>query len=218
MTMRATEAPWGDYEVAKAELIGGLRGTVLELGAGRGANFSRLAADVEWIGLEPHASTRRALVRTAGFGRLKSAKVLAAPAENIPLPEASVDAVLSTVVLCSVTDLVAVLAEVRRVLRPGGQFVFFEHVAAPQGSWLYRLQRVAAPVTRRFDKGCNPARDIASAIQLAGFASVDLHRYVRPGPLRIPFIAGTAVRAALRGRNLRCGPRPASTPRRPDLT
>lgn len=190
--MRVTESPWSGYEAAKAELIGGLRGTVLELGAGRGVNFGRLATDVDWIGLEPHSSTRRALVRTAGFGRLKSAKVLPAPAEEIPLPGASVDAVLSTVVLCSVADLEAALAEVQRVLRPGGRFVFFEHVAAPRGSWRYRLQRVAAPVTRTFDKGCNPARDIGTAIQLAGFASVDLHRYVRPGPLRIPFISGTA--------------------------
>jgi ubiquinone/menaquinone biosynthesis C-methylase UbiE len=185
-------SPWSDYAAAKVKLIGGLRGTVLELGAGRGANFGMLDADVSWIGLEPHAATRRALVRSAGFGRLKKAEILAAPAEQIPLPEASVDAVLSTVVLCSVADLAAALAEVRRVLRPGGRFVFFEHVAAPRGSRTHWLQRVAAPVTRRFDKGCNPARDIATAIQAAGFASVDLHCYVRPGPLRIPFISGVA--------------------------
>jgi ubiquinone/menaquinone biosynthesis C-methylase UbiE len=188
MTM---DSPWRDYAAAKVRLIGGLRGTVLELGAGRGANFGMLAADVSWIGLEPHERTRKALVKRAA-ARLRSWQVLAAPAERIPLPEASVDAVLSTVVLCSVSDLGAVLAEVRRVLRPGGRFVFFEHVAAPRGSRTLWLQRVATPVTRKFDKGCNPARDIGAAIQAAGFASVDLHRYVRPGPLHIPFISGIA--------------------------
>jgi SAM-dependent methyltransferase len=183
---------WSEYAAAKPRLIGGLRGTVLELGAGRGANFANLSPDVSWIGLEPHDRTRAALVRTAAAQDLRSRQVLAAPAERIPLPEASVDAVLSTVVLCSVTDLDATLAEVRRVLRPGGRFVFFEHVAAPPGTWTHRLQRMAAPVTRTFDKGCDPCRGIGTAIRAAGFASVELHRYVRPGPLHIPFIAGSA--------------------------
>jgi ubiquinone/menaquinone biosynthesis C-methylase UbiE len=122
-----TESPWSDYAAAKAGLIGGLTGTVLELGAGRGANFGMVAADVSWIGLEPHERTRNALVKRAA-ARLTKWQVLAAPAERIPLPEASVDAVLSTVVLCSVSDLAAALAEVRRVLRPGGRSL---HQAGP---------------------------------------------------------------------------------------
>ncbi|WP_112238151.1 class I SAM-dependent methyltransferase [Kribbella monticola] len=185
---------WSEYAAAKSRLIGGLRGTVLELGAGRGANFAHLSPNVSWIGLEPHDRTRAALLRTAHD--LRRRQVLAAPAERIPLPEASVDGVLSTVVLCSVSDLGAALAEVRRVLRPGGRFVFFEHVAAPPGTWTYRLQRLAAPFSRTFDKGCDPTRDIGTAIRSAGFATVDLDRYIRPGPLQVPFIAGVAHNAA----------------------
>jgi ubiquinone/menaquinone biosynthesis C-methylase UbiE len=117
--------------------------------------------------------------------------VLAGRAEEIPLPSASVDAVLSTAVLCSVNDLSAVLAEIRRVLRPGGRFVFLEHVAAPQGSALRRMQRMIAPITRVVDRGCDPSRDLAPAIE-AAFASVDLAHYTVPGLLKIPFIAGTA--------------------------
>jgi SAM-dependent methyltransferase len=183
---------WGEYGAAKRELVGGLSGTVLELGAGRGANFGLLPDAVEWIGLEPHAASRRVLTRGAAIRGRRSSQVLAAPAERIPLPAASVDAVLSTVVLCSVDDLSAVLDEVLRVLRPGGRFVFFEHVAAPRGTWVHRLQRLAAPVTRRFDRGCDPRRDIGAAILEAGFDSVDLRRYTRPGLIRIPFIAGAA--------------------------
>lgn len=180
---------WSDYRTAKRDLIRSLSGTVLEIGAGSGANFADLPDHVEWIGLEPNRRARAQLTRTAA-GR----RVLAAGAEQIPLPEASVDGVLSTVVLCSVADLPATLAELRRVLRPGGRFVFVEHVAAPRGTWTYRLQKLAAPFTRRFDRGCNPARDIAAAIEAAGFTTTELDHYTMPGLIPIPFIAGAATR------------------------
>jgi SAM-dependent methyltransferase len=118
-------------------------------------------------------------------------RVVAGWAEEIPLLSASVDVVLSTAVLCSVDDLGVVLAEIRRVLRPGGRFVFLEHVAAPRGSGLRRLQRMIAPITRVVDRGCDPSRDIAPAIE-AAFDSVDLSHYTVSGLLKIPFIAGTA--------------------------
>lgn len=109
---------WGEYGLAKRELVGGLSGTVLELGAGRGANFGLLRDAVDWIGLEPHSPSRRVLTGAAATRGLGSWQVLAAPAERIPLPAASVDAVLSTVVLCPVDDLSAVLDEVLRAARP----------------------------------------------------------------------------------------------------
>jgi SAM-dependent methyltransferase len=179
---------WSGYQTAKRELIGTLSGTVLEIGAGSGANFADLPGHVEWIGLEPNRRARARLTRTAA-GR----RVLAAGAEAIPLPAASVDGVLSTVVLCSVGDLPATLLELRRVLRPGGRFVFVEHVAAPRGTWTHRLQVAAAPFTRRFDRGCNPARDIATAIEHAGFTTIELEHYTMPGLIPIPFIAGAAT-------------------------
>ncbi len=190
---------WSDYRTAKRDLIRSLSGTVLEIGAGSGANFADLPADVDWIGLEPNRRARAQLTRTAAgrAGRAdvgRGRRVLAGRAEQIPLPSASVDGVLSTVVLCSVADLPATLDELRRVLRPGGRFVFVEHVAAPRGSWTYRLQRIAAPFTRRFDRGCNPARDIAAAIADAGFEAIELDHYTMPGLIPIPFIAGAATK------------------------
>ena len=108
-----------------------------------GANFGLLHPEVRWTGLEPHPATRARLRRDA-VGRT----VLPAPAEAIPLEDGSVDAVLATVVLCSVRSPERAVAEVCRVLRPGGRFVFFEHVAAPRGSWRRARQRWSRPLSR----------------------------------------------------------------------
>ncbi|MGH8880486.1 MAG: methyltransferase domain-containing protein [Stackebrandtia sp.] len=184
---------------ARRPSLNDLAGTVLEIGAGRGANFERFAEGIDWIGLEPKRRRRTALRAAAiayGHGHGHAPKILAAPAEAIPLADGCVDAVASTIVLCSVRDLDASLAEVIRVLRPGGRFVFFEHVAAPPGTRTHRWQRVWAPVSRRVDNGCDPARDIAAAIRSAGFARVALDTFRQPMPfgLAVPFIAGYAWR------------------------
>ncbi|ADB33333.1 Methyltransferase type 11 [Kribbella flavida DSM 17836] len=186
-------ASWSGYPEAKRRLIGSLSGEVLEIGAGTGANFAYLRDDVTWIGLEPNPRDRAALTRS-GVGPAGKRRIIDGNAEQIPLPDASVDGALSTVVLCSVDDLTVVLTELRRVLRPGGRFVFFEHVGAAGGAWLRRLQRVAAPFTRRFDRGCDPTRDIETALRAAGFTSVDIEHFTMPGLLPIPFIAGSATR------------------------
>jgi SAM-dependent methyltransferase len=170
----------GAFEAAKRAVLGALTGTVLEIGAGSGANFGYFRRDIHWIGLEPSRARRRALAAAAAAAG-QHAPVLAAPAERIPLPAASVDAVAATVVLCSVADQRATLAEIRRVLRPSGVFAFFEHVAAPAGTWPRRAQRAAAPLTRLFDAGCHPGRDTGRAIGAAGFRAVDARRYTAGG-------------------------------------
>jgi ubiquinone/menaquinone biosynthesis C-methylase UbiE len=119
------------------------------------------------------------------------AQVLPGRAEELELGDATVDAVVCSFVLCSVRDQAAVLAQVRRVLRPGGRFVFAEHVAAPAGTWVRRGQHVLAalPVVR-----CRPDRETAEAVTRAGFTIVDLHRFTLPGPFGagIPHLAGAA--------------------------
>lgn len=184
------------YETLKNDLIGGLSGTVLEIGAGTGRNFARLAPGTEWIGLEPDRRARAKLRSSAARHGRREATILDAPAEAIPLDDASVDAVVSTVVLCSVDDQDAALAEVARVLRPGGRLVFFEHVAASPGTWTRRLQRVWAPFSRRFDRGCDPVRDTEAAIGRANLAFVEVRRFPLPAGLglTVPFIAGYARR------------------------
>lgn len=179
------------YAARKRELLGGLTGSVLEIGAGKGANFGNLRRDVRWIGLEPNRRRRRRLAVTAA-AHGHSGEILDAPAERIPLPDAAVDAVVSTVTLCSVADQAGTLAEILRVVRPGGAFVFFEHVAAPVGTAARLLQRCWAPFSRRFDAGCDPTRETWRAIQAAGFADVRLRWYRGFEPVYTPYIGGVA--------------------------
>ena len=186
---RADMAAYARYT---REALGSLSGTVLEIGAGYGANFGYLAAGVDWIGLEPDPAARRRLATLAaayGYHR----PVMASVAERIPLPDASVDAVAGTRVLCSVADQAMVLAQVRRVLRPGGEFVFFEHVAAPRGTASRGLQRCCAPLSRHL-AGCDLARETWRAIAAAGFRDVDF-RWFSPRPafgLYSHYLGGTA--------------------------
>ena len=177
----------------RRDLMPAVAGTVLEIGAGRGTNFGRLAAGTEWIGLEPLRRRHHRLLQGARDHGL-TATVLAAPAESVPLPDASVDTVLSTLVLCSVDDVAATLREVRRVLRPGGRFVFHEHVAAPVGSRTRRWQRIWAPISRRVDHGCDPSRDLADDIRGAGFGRTRIREFtVRAAfGMAVPFITGSA--------------------------
>jgi ubiquinone/menaquinone biosynthesis C-methylase UbiE len=165
---------WQDFDQLRGAAISALRGTVLELGAGDGANFEELAPSVRWIGLEPSASARRELQRNA-IGHGHTERPLAAGAENIPLDDASVDAVFSTFVLCSVDDLDRVLREVRRVLKPGGTALFIDHVAAPPQTWRRRLQDLASPITRRVS-GCRWNRDVTAAVEASGLQTIRLDR------------------------------------------
>lgn len=177
----ASYEPFGAYEALKRELIGGLTGRVLEIGVGRCANFGLLSAGVDWVGIEPSCRHRR---------RLDDGRVLPGVAEALPLPDQSVDVVLGTIVLCSVDSQRLALAETNRVLRPGGRYVFFEHVASPQGTWRHRGERLVAPVTRRLDHGCDPSRETWRALERAPFRTLDL-RWFRRGRQR--FIGGFAV-------------------------
>lgn len=175
--------------------VGALRGTVLELGPGNGVNFADLAPDVRWIGLEPDVS-RRGFIVAAAARLAVPPQLIAGHAEDIALPTASVDAVLATRVLCSVRDPRRVLAEVSRVLRPGGMFVFSEHVAAPRGTWLRAAQKVFAPISRWCDGGCDPGRDTEETLRAQPWQGLEVEHVVVPGPfgLGLPHIAGSARR------------------------
>ena len=181
------------YARDKREVLGSLNGTVLEIGAGHGANFGYFAAGFDWIGLEPSPAAHRKLATIAaahGYHR----PVVASVAERIPLPAVSVDAVAATMVLCSAADQAMVLAQVRHVLRPGGQFVFFEHVAAPRGTASRGLQRCCAPLSRRLTAGCDPARETWRAIAAAGFRDVQFRWFSprRAVGLYSHYLGGTA--------------------------
>lgn len=103
-------------------------------------------------------------------------------AERLDLPDTSVDAVISGLVLCTVADPAGVVAEVQRVLRPGGRYALLEHVAAPEGTALRRMQRaVRRPWGWAFE-GCSVERDLRTVIEAAGFAETTVSDLRIPGP------------------------------------
>lgn len=186
------------YRTRKERLFGGLSGTVVELGSGTGVNLPFLASGVRLIAIEPNPAMHEPLrerARTTGH----TVEIVDAPLDRAGLADASVDAVISTLVLCSVPSVDALLHEIRRVLRPGGRFVFLEHVVDRKWTFRRAVQRVA-PYTpwRYFSDGCDPGRDIAAAIERAGFATVEIERYHQAGPglvlaVNRPHIAGVAI-------------------------
>jgi len=107
-------------------------------------------------------------------------------------PERSFDLVWCSETLEHIPDVADTLGEIRRVLRPGGRFVFVEHVAAPHGTGLRCAQRALGPMWRVFSDGCHPDRDTGRLIEAAGFANVDLTPFTLPVPIMGPHIAGVA--------------------------
>ncbi|MFM1768994.1 MAG: hypothetical protein RJA22_1523 [Verrucomicrobiota bacterium] len=176
----------------RQRLLAGARGRVLEIGPGAGANFAWLPHDIEWVGLEPNPFLHPVLRRAAADHGIQPT-LLTGRAEAIPLPDASVDFVAATLVLCSVPDVARALAEIRRVLRPGGRFVFLEHVAAPAGTPLRRLQNLGTPLTRCLGDGCHLNRETWRTLAQAGFADLAIEHLRLPLRLNAPHIAGVAV-------------------------
>lgn len=109
----------------------------------------------------------------------------------------SIDAVVSTLVLCSVDSLAATLQEVLRVLKPGGRFFFLEHVAAPQGTGLRRLQHWVQPLWKTLGDGCRPDRETWVTLENAGFERVDYQHFRANVPAIVsPQIIGVATKKA----------------------
>lgn len=179
---------------AKATAFAGLPSTVVELGAGVGANLRHLPVGGRLIAIEPNPHMHPRLRRAARSHGIVL-EIRSVVGERIDLPDASADVVISSLVLCSVSDPYAVLAEVRRILRPGGRFSFAEHVAAKPGTPTRWLQRVLRRPWAWVFEGCSCERDLASVIESAGFGTVDLGHHRIHSPF-VPFnthIAGTAI-------------------------
>jgi SAM-dependent methyltransferase len=180
----------------KRALLGDLGGDVVELGPGTGVNLPYFRSDVRWTGVEPNPYMHPRLREKAG--RLGRSIVLhPGTAECTGLAHGVADAVVATLVLCTVGDVRAALSEVRRLLRPGGRFVFLEHVAAPAGTGLRRAQGAVRPLWAALADGCHPDRETWTAIESAGFSGLryDRFRIDVPPPLAFlsPAIAGSAI-------------------------
>jgi ubiquinone/menaquinone biosynthesis C-methylase UbiE len=182
----------------RRRLLEGLRGTVVEVGAGHGLNFPLYPPEVtEVVAIEPEP-TLRSQAETAAERADVPIRVLAGVADELPLEDASVDAAVASLVLCSVPEQQHALAEIRRVLRPQGELRFYEHVVPrcqPKRLLLQVIDR--SGLWPRIAGGCHPARDTTEAIMQAGFDIEEIERFgfsaQRFEPL-IPHILGTARR------------------------
>lgn len=180
------------YGDRKRELFADLGGTVVEIGPGTGVNLPYLPRGIRWIGIEPNPHLHRFIRETAAEQNIE-VDLRTATASATGLPDRHADAVISTLVLCSVPDLDAALAEIRRILKPGGRFYFIEHVAAPEGSWSRMLQRGIKPIWKPLADGCRPDRETQKAIEHAGFADVQYHAFRADVPVVAPHVIGTAT-------------------------
>lgn len=180
------------------EVLAGLTGEVLEVGVGTGVNFPRYPDTViRLVAIEPEPHLREQAA-AAAVGLPFPVEVLPGVAGALPLPDASVDAVVCCLVLCSVDDLDAALAEVVRVLRPGGELRLLEHVLAPEPGAMQRVQRgLDATVWPRLFGGCHVSRDTVAAVQRAGFDFASLDRFSFPRGARGPSAFAVLGRAVL---------------------
>lgn len=180
----------------RRELLADLAGVICEVGAGSGLNFAHY----------PRTVTRVVAVEPEPTLRVHSGEVaVAAPvpidvvdgtADALPVADASCDAVVLSLVMCTVPDPAATLAEVRRVLRPGGQVRFYEHVRS-KNRVVAVAEDVITPLWARFAAGCHVNRDPVVALRTAGFEVGHVHRFGFSGQRGLPPAAHVIGRAVL---------------------
>jgi ubiquinone/menaquinone biosynthesis C-methylase UbiE len=159
------------HGAAKAEAIGGLTGTVVELGPGTGANMRYYAPGVKVIAIEPNPGMH-AKLRASAAEHGVDLEIRTLRGEQIDVGDHEADAVVGTLVLCGVDDPRQVVSEVLRVLKPGGTYFFLEHVVAPEGTITRRVQKVVKRPHRWAFNGCEVDRDTAALLEGAGFSAI----------------------------------------------
>src|SRR5438093_3109100 len=193
MLMAGTEkAGLGDH---RKKLLQTVRGRVLEIGGGTGANLPFYGADIdELVITEPEEPMARRLERKLSRYSLP-VRVTRAPPEDLPLEDAGFDFVVSTLVLCTVNDPTRALQEAHRVLKPGGELLFLEHVRSDDAK-LARWQDRLNGLQRRIGHGCNCNRATLEAVERAGFSIADVAHgdFPKAPPIVRPLIVGSAAR------------------------
>jgi ubiquinone/menaquinone biosynthesis C-methylase UbiE len=184
----------GEDELRR-ELVSGLSGRVVEVGPGNGINFEHYPPTVEeLVAVEPEPYLRRRAEETARSVGIR-VRVLDGTAAALPLDAGSADALVIAGVLCSVPDQQAALAEFRRVLRPGGELRFYEHVRSRRPRFA-RYQDAVSLLWPRLMGGCRPNRDTLAAIERGGFRIERCHAFPFPRDARAypvaPRILGVA--------------------------
>ncbi|CAL1265625.1 unnamed protein product [Larinioides sclopetarius] len=165
------------FDILKEHLAGRKKNVpldILEIGIGGGANLQFYPENSNLTALDMNATFETYFKENQKkYPQIAYKKTVTAMAENMEtIEDASMDVVVCTFVLCSVQNIQEVLSEVKRVLRPGGKFLFLEHVAFPHDQWSFTIQRFVAPLWHLYFDGCFPDRDIAEEIRQNGFSSV----------------------------------------------
>jgi ubiquinone/menaquinone biosynthesis C-methylase UbiE len=178
----------------RERMLAGLRGDVLEIGPGPGLNFPFYPSGVTELTLAEPDDAMADKLDNRFAETHRSGRVVRAPAEDLPLRDDSFDFVVATFVLCTVDDPEQALAEIRRVLKPGGQFVFMEHVRSRDpglAAWQDRMK----PLWLRFGHGCRCNRPTPDTI--AAFDGLDVDDLTRDSmPRAVPIIRPLAIGTA----------------------
>jgi ubiquinone/menaquinone biosynthesis C-methylase UbiE len=193
---RLASAPDPEADANRRELLSGLSGRVIEIGCGNGLNFRHYPDAVEEVvAVEPEPYLR---ARAAEAQSAVKVTIVDGTAERLPAQDGEFDGAVTSLVLCSVPDQGSALAEIRRVLRQGGELRFYEHVLAEDPN-LRRLQKALSPAWPHLAGGCHLDRDTPAAIAQAGFEITKLRRFpFRPCAIMRavePHVIGVAERA-----------------------
>ena len=170
-----------DLDELRARVASKLTGDVLEIGFGSGLNVPFYPAGVTRVWALDPATVGRKLAASRVAASPVPVEYIGLDAQRIPLPDASVDSVLTTWTLCTIPDVAGALAEVRRVLRPGGTLAFIEHGRSPDPK-VARAQHRLEPLHRRMLGGCHLTRPIDHIITASGLELTELDTSYRPGP------------------------------------
>lgn len=185
------ETELGEY---REEMVSHANGRVLEIGAGTGINLTHYGDGVGDLVLSEPFGPMAARLRAKLGSNGPRAEVVEAPAEQLPFDPDSFDVVVSTLVLCTVDDQEAALAETARVLRPGGRLLFIEHVRSSEERLARWQDRLHGPWFA-FGHGCHCNRDTEAAIERSPLAieRVERHQMTAVPPLVRPMIMGSAL-------------------------
>ncbi|ELS00418.1 methylase involved in ubiquinone/menaquinone biosynthesis [Xenococcus sp. PCC 7305] len=181
---------YGSLGELKQAFLGNLNHKVVEIGPGAGANLAYYPKKIDWIGVEPNPYMHSYLEKEAQKHGLSAIALHQGMAEDLPIEDKSVDTVVSTHVLCSVKDLDRSLQEIKRILKPEGNFIFIEHVAGECGSWTRRIQDGIEPVWKTIFDNCHPNRETWQSLANSDWEIVSYQQFHLSFPIVSPHIAG----------------------------